>query len=129
MASNNYARSTQVRRDIESEREQLAGAAESLREEISEATNIRRKLRANLPAVAVGALGVGFLLAGGSRRNREADLPARTGRRDEGQARPLSHCRPRLTWKRDRRPRAESPEKLSRSEWIASFKRSLLHSS
>jgi F0F1-type ATP synthase assembly protein I len=55
----------EVRRDIESEREQLAGAADTLREEISEATNIGAKLRANLPAVAVGALGVGFLLAGG----------------------------------------------------------------
>jgi F0F1-type ATP synthase assembly protein I len=55
----------EVRRDIESEREQLAGAADTLREEISEATNIGAKLRANLPAAAVGALGVGFLLAGG----------------------------------------------------------------
>jgi hypothetical protein len=55
----------EVRRDIESEREQLAGAADTLREEFSEATNIGAKLRANLPAVAVGALGVGFLLAGG----------------------------------------------------------------
>jgi len=35
------------------------------REEIGEATNIGAKLRANLPAVAIGALGVGFFLAGG----------------------------------------------------------------
>jgi hypothetical protein len=54
-----------VRRDIESEREQLADAAETLRESLGEATNIRGKLRSNLPAVAVGALGVGFLIAGG----------------------------------------------------------------
>jgi hypothetical protein len=36
-----------------------------LREEIGEATNVGAKVRANLPAVAIGALGVGFLLAGG----------------------------------------------------------------
>jgi hypothetical protein len=54
-----------VRRDIESEREQLADAAETLRKSLGEATNISGKLRSNLPAVAVGALGVGFLVAGG----------------------------------------------------------------
>jgi hypothetical protein len=65
MAGNKSRKLEQVRRDIESEREQLAGAAETLREEIGEATNIGAKLRSNLPAVAVGALGVGFLMAGG----------------------------------------------------------------
>jgi hypothetical protein len=65
MAGSNNRTLDQVRRDIESEREQLAGAAETLREEIGEATNIGAKLRSNLPAVAVGALGVGFLMAGG----------------------------------------------------------------
>jgi hypothetical protein len=65
MAGSNSRTLDEVRRDIESEREQLAGAAETLREEIGEATDIGAKLRANLPVVAVGALGVGFLLAGG----------------------------------------------------------------
>jgi hypothetical protein len=65
MAANNGRTLEQVRRDIESEREQLAGAAETLREEIGEATNIGAKLRSNLPVVAAGAVGVGFLLAGG----------------------------------------------------------------
>jgi len=65
MAGSNSRSVEEVRRDIESEREQLAGAADTLREEISEATNIGARLRANLPAVAVGALGVGFFLAGG----------------------------------------------------------------
>ncbi len=65
MAGSNNRTLEQVRRDIESEREQLAGAAETLREEIGEATNIGAKLRSNLPALAVGALGVGFLMAGG----------------------------------------------------------------
>ena len=65
MAGSNNRTLEQVRRDIESEREQLAGAADTLREEIGEATNIGAKLRSNLPVVAVGALGVGFLLAGG----------------------------------------------------------------
>ena len=77
-----------VRRDIESEREQLADAADILRESLGEATDIKGKLRSNLPAVAVGALGVGFLLAGGIgatarlifRRGREGDTKARFGR-------------------------------------------------
>ena len=61
----NSRNAEQVLREIEAEREQLTGAVDSLRSEIGEATNIGAKLRANLPAVAVGALGVGFLLAGG----------------------------------------------------------------
>ena len=65
MAGSNSRTLEEVRRDIESERDQLAGAADALREEIGEATNIGAKLRSNLPVVAVGALGVGFLLAGG----------------------------------------------------------------
>jgi hypothetical protein len=65
MAGSNNRTIDEIRRDIEVERDQLAGAAETLREEIGEATNIKAKLRANLPVVAAGALGVGFLLAGG----------------------------------------------------------------
>jgi hypothetical protein len=88
MASNNDRTLADVRSEIESEREQLAGAAETLREEISDATNVGAKLRANLPVVAVGALGAGFLLAGGVgatvrlifRRGREGDTKAKLGR-------------------------------------------------
>jgi len=88
MAANNSRTVDQVRHDIEVEREQLAGAADSLREEISEATDITGKLRANLPVVAVGALGVGFLLSGGIgatarlifRRGREGETKAKLGR-------------------------------------------------
>jgi hypothetical protein len=88
MADSNGRTLEEVRRDIESEREQLAGAAETLRDEIGEATNIGAKLRSNLPAVAVGALGVGFLLAGGVgatarlifRREREGETKAKLGR-------------------------------------------------
>jgi hypothetical protein len=88
MAVNNGRTLEQVRRDIESEREQLAGAAETLREEIGEATNIGAKLRSNLPVVAAGAAGVGFLLAGGVgatarlifRRGREGETKAKLGR-------------------------------------------------
>jgi hypothetical protein len=68
-----------VRREIESEREQLARAVEELREGLGEATDVAGKLRAKLPAVAAGALGAGFFLAGGigatmrllARRGRE----------------------------------------------------------
>jgi hypothetical protein len=55
----------QVRREIEAEREQLTGAVDSLRSGIARATDIGSKLRAKLPLVAAGALGVGFVFAGG----------------------------------------------------------------
>ena len=88
MAGSNSRTVADVRRDIEAEREQLAGAAEQLRESIGEATNIGAKLRANLPVAAAGALGVGFLLAGGVgatarlvfRRGREGETKAKLGR-------------------------------------------------
>ncbi len=88
MAGSNSRTLEEVRRDIESERDQLAGAADALREEIGEATNIGAKLRSNLPVVAVGALGVGFLLAGGVgatarlifRRGREGETKVKLGR-------------------------------------------------
>ena len=77
-----------VRRDLEAERDQLATAADSLRERIGEATNVGAKLRANLPLVAAGALGAGFFLAGGVgatarllfRRGREGQTKAKAGR-------------------------------------------------
>ena len=88
MAGSNARTVEQVRRDIEAEREQLAGAADSLRESIDEATDIRAKIRANLPVVAAGALGLGFLLSGGVgatarlifRRGREGETKAKVGR-------------------------------------------------
>jgi len=75
----------QVRTEIEAEREQLASAVDTLR---SEATNIRAKLRSKLPVVAAGALGAGFVVAGGigaamrllARRGRESRTKARFGR-------------------------------------------------
>ena len=77
----------EVRRDIEAERERLASAVEELREEVGEATDLTGKLRSKLPAVAVGAAGVGFVLAGGigatarllMRRGREGREKARLG--------------------------------------------------
>ena len=77
-----------IRREIENERERLAKAVGELREEMGEATNISGKLRANLPAAAVGAAGLGFMLAGGIgatarlifRRGREGTEKARVGR-------------------------------------------------
>ena len=77
-----------VRRDLETERERLATAAESLRKRLGEATDVSTKLRANLPAFAVAALGAGFVLAGGigatarllMRRGREGSTKARLGR-------------------------------------------------
>jgi hypothetical protein len=68
-----------VRLEIEAERRELADAVERLRDGLGEATDVGRKLRANLPLVTAGALGAGFFLAGGvgatmryfARRGRE----------------------------------------------------------
>jgi hypothetical protein len=76
-----------VRREIASEREELAGAVEELRAGISEATDVSRRLRTKLPAVAAAALGAGFMAAGGigatmrllARRGREGKTKARFG--------------------------------------------------
>jgi hypothetical protein len=65
MAASNNRSTQEVRRDIATEREQLAGAVEDLRAGLGEATDITGKLRARLPIVAAGAVGAGFLLAGG----------------------------------------------------------------
>jgi hypothetical protein len=78
----------EVRLEIESERAQLAGAVDTLRDEVGKATNFAAKLRQNLPVLAAGALGTGFVLAGGigatarllARRSREGHERARLGR-------------------------------------------------
>jgi len=78
----------QIRREIETEREQLAEAVGELREEMGEAANVTAKLRAKLPVAVAGALGAGFVLAGGVgatmrllfRRGREGTEKARVGR-------------------------------------------------
>ena len=86
--SSNNRTTADIRRDLEAEREQLATAAETLRETIGEATDITGKMRAKLPAVTAGAFAVGFLLAGGVgatarlifRRGREGEEMAQVGR-------------------------------------------------
>jgi hypothetical protein len=78
----------EIRRELESEREQLAQAVDTLRGQVNEITDVSSKLEKNLPAFAAGALGVGFVLAGGIgatmrllvRRGREGDEKARFGR-------------------------------------------------
>jgi hypothetical protein len=81
-------RSTEdVRRDIAAERDQLADAVEDLRAGIGEVANVSAKLRERLPVVAAGALGAGFVVAGGigatmrflARRGREGREKARFG--------------------------------------------------
>jgi hypothetical protein len=89
MAPQRNSRSVEdVRRDLEYERNNLATAADSLRDSIGEATDITGKLRSKLPAVAAGALVAGFVVAGGIgatarlvfRRGREGSTMARLGR-------------------------------------------------
>jgi hypothetical protein len=78
----------QIRTELSSEREQLAGAVEQLRDELGEATNVGGKLQSKLPLVAAGAASVGFVLAGGigatfryfARRGREHEERLRIGR-------------------------------------------------
>ncbi len=81
-------RTEDVRRDIETERNELAKAVDELRSGIGEATNISAKLESKLPIVAAAALGAGFVLFGGVgatarlifRRRREGYEWARLGR-------------------------------------------------
>jgi hypothetical protein len=76
-----------VRRDLANERDELASAVDELRKELGEVANVSGKLRANLPVVAAGALGLGFVVAGGigatmrllARRGREGHEKARFG--------------------------------------------------
>jgi hypothetical protein len=87
MATTNSRTTADVRSDIATEREQLADALEDLRTGVGEATDVAGKLRERLPAVAAGAFGVGFLIAGGIgatarllfRRGREGSEKARVG--------------------------------------------------
>jgi hypothetical protein len=87
MPERNGRTAKQVRRDIETEREQLASAVEDLRGGLADVTNIGAKLRSKLPLVAAGALGAGFFLGGGigatmrllARRGREGTTKARLG--------------------------------------------------
>ena len=84
MGGGNSRTADQVRRDIETEREQLADAVDDLRAGM----NLSGVLRSKLPIVAAGALGAGFVLAGGigatmrliMRRSREGATKARFGR-------------------------------------------------
>jgi hypothetical protein len=87
MAATNNRTTADVRREIATERNQLADAVEDLRTGLGEATDIGGKLRAHLPVVAAGALGAGFVVAGGIgatmrllfRRGREGEEKARVG--------------------------------------------------
>jgi Protein of unknown function (DUF3618) len=87
MPTRNGRTPEEVRREIEAERERLASAVDELRDEVGEAADVTGKLRAKLPVVAAGALGAGFVLAGGigatarlvMRRGREGKTKARLG--------------------------------------------------
>jgi len=79
---------TQLREELRTERAALADAVGDLRGAVGRAADVTGKLRANLPLVAAGAFGLGFLKAGGvgatmrlvMRRGREGDVKAKAGR-------------------------------------------------
>jgi len=83
MATANGRTPEQVRRDIEAERDRLAGAVDDLRSEM----DVNAKLKPKLPLAAAAALGAGFVLSGGigatmrllMRRSREGRTRARFG--------------------------------------------------
>lgn len=87
MATGNSRTTEDVRRELEFEREGLARAVDSLRAEVKGATDVGAKLHSNLPAFTAGALGLGFVLAGGigatmrlmARRSREGTTKAKLG--------------------------------------------------
>jgi hypothetical protein len=72
-----------LRRDLRTERVALVEAVDSLRKEL----DLGKALKAKLPALAGGAAGAGFLLAGGigatmrlfARRGREGKTRAKVG--------------------------------------------------
>jgi hypothetical protein len=83
MATANGRTPEQVRRDIEAERDRLAGAVDNLRSEM----DVNAKLKPKLPLAAAAALGAGFVMSGGvgatmrllMRRSREGRTKARFG--------------------------------------------------
>jgi len=84
MATADGRTTEQVRRDIEAERDRLAGAVDDLRSGLDPGTMLKGKL----PVAAAAAFGAGFLLSGGigatirliMQRSREGDEKARFGR-------------------------------------------------
>jgi Protein of unknown function (DUF3618) len=83
MAGANGRTPEQIRRDIEAERERLAGAVDDLRAEM----DVNAKLKDKVPLAVAAALGVGFVVSGGigatmrllMRRGREGREKARFG--------------------------------------------------
>jgi hypothetical protein len=82
--AHNSRTAEEVRREIAAERDQLADAVDDLRAGL---TDVGGRLRERLPVIAAGALGAGFILAGGLgatmrfffRRGREGKERARVG--------------------------------------------------
>ena len=56
---------TQIRGDLERERQQLVSALENLRAELRRATDVSSRLRAHLALGAGAAFATGFVLSGG----------------------------------------------------------------
>jgi 4-diphosphocytidyl-2C-methyl-D-erythritol kinase len=80
-------RPEEIRSEIERERTELARSVDALRASIKQATDVKTKLRDNLPVAAGVALAAGFVLSGGIgatmrllfRRGREGSTKARFG--------------------------------------------------
>ena len=78
----------EIRRELGEERDKLAAAVDELRDELGEATNVKAKLRSNLPLAVGAAFALGFVKAGGigatarllARRSREGNEQAAIGR-------------------------------------------------
>ena len=122
MAATQRTHTEQVRRDIEAEREQLAGAVEHLRDSLGEATNISGKLKSKLPVVAGAAPRSASCSPAASARR--CGYFARRGR--EGTRRCASAAgRFSTAIERDVGTAPQQPTRLSRGEWVAVFKRTV----
>jgi hypothetical protein len=84
MAATDGRTADRIRLEIESERNELTHAVGELRAGLGEVADVGGRLRAHLPAAAAGALGIGFVLAGGI--GASARLLLRRGREGKGKA-------------------------------------------
>ncbi len=81
MAATNTRTPEQVRKDIEAERERLAGAVEHLRGDLGKAANTAAKVKSKLPVGVVLAGGIGATMRYFARRGRDGRKKARARRR------------------------------------------------
>jgi len=97
MAARNSRSTEEVRRELESERERLAQAVDTLRAEVKDATDVGGKLRRNLPVYSSRGAWSRLLPRGRHRRHDPTAVSTRAGGEGKGPDWPLLLRRPPLT--------------------------------